>query len=101
MGTKRIETETKRDAIKRKIENLRLNGDSKFVLSNNDNKYEFKILTVAGVHYKVFGGFGCSLRVFNRHDDAERIITEFEHVLKGMDLSINSCFFVSDTCFSL
>lgn len=90
---------TKRDAIKSRIINLRINGNSKFVLSNNDNKYEFKLILVAGVEYQVFGGFGCKLRVFTKHDEADIIIDEFERVLKGMNLSIENCTFITEHYF--
>lgn len=98
MSTK--ELETKRETIKRKIQELRINGDTKFVLENNGHKFEFKIIKVAGEPYRVFGGFGYSLRVFHKNIDPERIITEFDEALRGMDLSIKDCKFLCPQHFN-
>lgn len=100
MSTKRAATETKRDAIKRKIDDLSIHGDSKFVLSNNDQQVEFKIISICGKNFKVFGGLGQSLHVFHEQQEAEEIVEAFEQVLKERNLCIDSCFFLSPTYFA-
>lgn len=72
----------KREALLQKVDNLRINGDSSFVVANNEDLYEFKAIMVNGEQFKVFGGFGSSLGVYNKHHTSEDIVRDFDSALR-------------------
>lgn len=84
----------KREALLKKVEELRTHGDSRFVVANNEDKYEFKAIRVNGEEFKVFGGFGDTLSVFNTHKTDDEIVNVFESALRLEKKTLESCIFV-------
>lgn len=85
----------KRESLLEKVENLRVNGDSRFAVANNDDIYEFKAIIVNGLQFKVFGGFGNSLSVYNNQRTSEDIVRDFEFALRVDKKTLESCTFTS------
>lgn len=83
----------KREALLQKVDKLQAHGDSRFVVANNEDLYEFKAIMVNGEQFKVFGGFGSSLGVYNKHHTSEDMVRDFESALRLNKKTLESCVF--------
>jgi hypothetical protein len=79
-----------------KIKELRIGGDSKISLKSGDKKYEFVVYKILDQEYIAFGGYGLGLGLYNfvkGLHTPEKIASEFERAIKGIDLTLNDIVF--------
>lgn len=84
-----------RSALIHRIEELKPGGDQNFVVSIQGQKYEFKLLQIAGNRYKVMDGYGISPRVIDSIYTAEQIADEFIAAIKGVDFTLEEAIFLT------
>jgi len=84
-----------RSALVHRINELKPGGDKNFVVSIQGQKYEFKLLQIAGNQYKVMDGYGISPRVMHSIYSAEQIADEFIAAIKGVDCTLQEAIFVT------
>jgi hypothetical protein len=100
-----LKTDPYRDRLIRKIDKLELNGDIVALLTvYTKDIFEFKVISIAGVEYKVYGKndlSGKGVKVFSPGVTSEEIVDEFEIDLYLRFEFLDQCRYVSPSEFPL
>jgi hypothetical protein len=99
-----MKTDPYRDKLIRKIDKLELNGDSISLLTGYSDIFEFKVISIAGVKYKVYGKNDLSskgVKVFPPIVTSKEIVDEFEKELYLQNQLLDHCRYVGPGEFTL
>lgn len=89
-----------REALARKIGELRVGGDTKFVVSNNHDYFEFKLVELCGKEYILLGASDSVIGIYMNGYYSDDIVDEFALYLEQIEAKIESCVFESTYYFN-